>query len=96
MQGEHGRTMRRARWTAVGLGLVVGAVAVGAVGPRVAGSHPVPGSPTGGAPVVGEHSAAGNRNVDALNEAIASMQRLRGEHAGLSRAENEAGAALDH
>jgi hypothetical protein len=95
MQGEHGGTIRTARWTAVALGLVVGAVAVGAVGPRVADSRPVPGSPTGGAPVVGEHSAAGSRDVDALNEAIASMQRLRGEHAGVSRAAYEAGAALD-
>jgi hypothetical protein len=88
--------MRRARWTALGLGLVVGVVAVGAIGPTVAGSRPVPGSPAGGAPIVGEHSAAGNRNVESLNEAIASMQRLRGEHAGLSRADYEAGSVLDH
>jgi hypothetical protein len=94
MNEQQGRAMRRAPWAAVGLGVVVAAIAVGAVGPR-AGSNAVPGSPTRGAPIVGEHSAAGSRNVDALNVAIASMQRLRGEHAGLSRAEYEAGSAVD-
>jgi len=79
----------------VGLGVVVGAIAVGAVGPRVTTSNPAPGSPTRGAVVVGEHSAAGTRNVDALNAAIASMQRLHGEHAGLWRAEAQAEDALD-
>src|SRR4051794_25819080 len=95
MQQQHGGTRRRGRWAAVGLGVVVGAIAVGAVGPRLTSSNPTPGSPTGGALVVGEHSAAGTRNVDALNAAIASMQRLRGEHAGFSRADAEAEAGLD-
>jgi hypothetical protein len=95
MQQQHVGTRRRAPWLAVGLAVVVGAIAVGAVSPRGSGSHPIPGSPTGGAPMVGEHSGAGARNVDGLNAAIASMQRLRGEHAGLSPAEYETGAALD-
>jgi hypothetical protein len=45
--------------------------------------------------LIGEHSALGERRVDELNAAIVSMQRARGEHAGLSRAEYEAGAPLD-
>ena len=48
------------------------------------------------AALVGEHSATGERAVDALNAAIASAQQLRGEHAGLTRAEYAAAAALDH
>ncbi len=45
--------------------------------------------------LIGEHSALGWRLVDELNAALAAMPRARGEHAGLSRAEYEAGAALD-
>jgi hypothetical protein len=43
------------------------------------------------AALIGEHSAVGERQVDALNAAIDSMQQARGEHAGLSRADYEAG-----
>ena len=48
------------------------------------------------AALVGEHSAGGERSVDALNASIASMQGLRGEHAGLSREAYAAAATLDH
>ncbi len=48
-----------------------------------------------GPALIGEHSALGERRVDELNAAIASMQRARGEHAGLSRADYEAGAGRD-
>lgn len=40
--------------------------------------------------LIGEHSALGDRQVDRLNAAIASMGRARGEHAGMSRTDIEA------
>ncbi len=43
--------------------------------------------------LVGEHSALGPRQVEAINRAIASMQQLRGEHAGIAIAEYEAESA---
>ena len=45
--------------------------------------------------LIGEHSALGASRVVALNAAIMSMQRARGEHAGLSRTDYEAGAGRD-
>ena len=57
------------------IGLVAGPASNGTLGETVT---PV-------AALVGEHSAGGERAVDALNASIASMQGLRGEHAGLSQ-----------
>ncbi len=48
-----------------------------------------------GPQLIGEHSALGERRVDDLNATLASMGRVRGEHAGLSRTDYEAGAVLD-
>ena len=68
------------------IGLVAGPASHGTLGETVT---PV-------AALVGEHSAGGERSVDALNASIASMQGLRGEHAGLSREAYAAAATLDH
>jgi hypothetical protein len=51
--------------------------------------------PVTDAPLIGEHSALGAQRVDSLNATIAAMGAVRGEHAGLSSAEYQAGAALD-
>jgi hypothetical protein len=44
---------------------------------------------------IGEHSALGVRQVDELNAALARAGRAWGEHAGISRADYEAGSHLD-
>jgi hypothetical protein len=67
--------------------VVVIAVPVGGPASGVTGSS--------GPALIGEHSALGERRVDELNAAIASMQRAKGEHAGLSRTDYEAEASLD-
>jgi len=82
------------RWAAVVLGLAAAGVSAGLV-PAHEDPRTPRGSPTGDAPIYGEHSAAGDRRVDALNAAMASMQRLRGEHAGLSTADYARAALLD-
>jgi hypothetical protein len=74
------------RWAAVVLGLAAAGVSAGLVPARDDPRMPR-GSPTGGAPLYGEHSAAGERRVDALNRALGSMERLRGEHARQSKAD---------
>jgi hypothetical protein len=69
---------------------VAGLLAIGAgnvPGPRTA-MRPIPAA-------IGEHSALGELLVAGLNAAIASLQTLRGEHAGLTREDYEAGAGLD-
>jgi len=76
------------------LGLAAAAASAGLVPPRAV-RVPTMGSPTGDAPIVGEHSGAGERRVDELNRAISSMQHLRGEHAGLSRADYARADGLD-
>jgi hypothetical protein len=40
--------------------------------------------------LIGEHSALGPRLVEARNQALDSIPYPRGEHAGISRADNEA------
>src|SRR5262249_40160620 len=60
------------RWIAVVLGLAAAAASAGLVSPREV-RLPTMGSPTGDAPIVGEHSGAGERQVDELNRAISSM-----------------------
>ncbi len=77
----------------VPLAIVLGAIALVAA----PASHGTRGETvTPAAALVGEHSAAGERAVDSLNASIASMQQLRGEHAGLSREEYAAADTLDH
>jgi hypothetical protein len=73
-------------------GLLAVAAAV-AVITLPAGQQTSGGTGASGTALVGEHSALGGRQVDALNAAIASMGRATGEHAGLSRADYRAGEA---
>jgi hypothetical protein len=92
--GRVGQTAQRhsSRWAVMGL-LAAGAVTA-AMALHPTGSPPSAG-PVSGAPLVGEHSALGDRLVDEINAATSAMEQPRGEHAGMSRDENEGADALD-
>jgi hypothetical protein len=82
------------------LGALAAAIVLTGAGLLVLGAAGTPartgiGSHAISATAIGEHSALGARRVEELNAAIAAMQRLRGEHAGLTKAEYLAAAALD-
>ena len=90
--GSKRRFVAKDLFVVVPLAIALGAIALVA-GPASHGTRGETVTPV--AALVGEHSAGGERAVSALNAAIASTQQLRGEHAGLSKAEYVAAANLD-
>jgi hypothetical protein len=85
------RAGRRSALVALAIAALVAAVALSA---QAAGQETAV-VPAWSPDLVGEHSALGERRVDDLNAVIGSSSRVRGEHAGLSRADYEADSALD-
>jgi hypothetical protein len=93
------RETRSTRWrlsvrVAMGLSIVAlvtmaAVIELPAVPQSKNGSGPIGGS------LIGEHSASGERQVDAVNAFLRASQVVKGEHAGLSLTEYEAGASLD-
>jgi hypothetical protein len=95
VQEKHGAG-KLGGWTARPGGRIA-AVLVAAVALAAAALLALPSAPpTQGVAVtaepvlIGEHSALGERRVDAHNQALAAFQNPLGEHAGMSRADNEA------
>jgi hypothetical protein len=73
--------------------IIAGLLAMAALAIMPAG-QPTNGSIEATTPMlIGEHSALGERQVDARNRANASMGVIRGEHAGISRADYRAESA---
>lgn len=80
---------RRAAELGIAVLLALGAVVL------LPNDPPVQGGSTSVTPLlIGEHSALGPRLVNDRNKAIASMQQIRGEHAGITRDQYRAESAV--